>query len=110
MHPIARKKEREKENPSRLDLVNINIFGSLPSSFFTTAIVAILVELNIVIGALVAVGVRLVDLGALGQLAVCFETSGFVCAVFEDDVALFVLVVTQREENDVALVDPDLFA
>ncbi len=54
--------------------------------------------------------VRLVDLGALGQLSIRLETPGLVGAVFEYDVALFVLVVAQREEDDVALVDPDFFA
>lgn len=57
-----------------------------------------------------AVGVGLVDLGALGQLAVGLQTPGLVGAVLEDDVALLVLVVAQRQEDDVALVDPDFFA
>ncbi len=86
------------------DLVDIDILPVI------TAAVAILVELDIIIPALVTVGVRLVDLGALGQLSVCLEAPGLVGAVFEYDVALFVLVVAQREEDDVAVVDPDFLA
>ncbi|EGX90123.1 hypothetical protein CCM_06542 [Cordyceps militaris CM01] len=63
--------------------------------------------LAILAGAKVVV---LVDLGILGQLAVRLERAGLVGRVLEDDVALVVLEITQREEDDVALVDPDLFA
>jgi hypothetical protein len=86
------------------NLININLLAVF------TASVAILVKLDIVVHALMAVGVGLVDLGALGKLAVGLETSGLVSAVLEDDITLFVLIVPQREEDDVALIDPDFFA
>ena len=56
------------------------------------------------------VRVRLVDLGVLGQFAVRLETSGLVGRVLQDDVAFLVLVVPQREQDDVTLVDPHLLA
>lgn len=55
------------------------------------------------------VRIRFVDLGTLGQLAVGFETPSLVGAILEYDVAFLVLVVAQAEQDDVALVDPDLF-
>lgn len=54
--------------------------------------------------------VGLVDLGVLGELAVGLEGSGLVGSVLEDDVALVVLEVSEGQEDDVALVDPDLLA
>ena len=51
--------------------------------------------------------IGLVDLRVLGKFAVRLQRSSLIGRVLEDDVAFVVLVVTQREEDDVALVDPD---
>lgn len=72
--------------------------------------IAVLVELDVVLETFVTIGVGFVDLGVLGQLAVGLQTSSLVGGVFHDDVALFVLVFTQREKDDIALVDPDLLS
>lgn len=85
-----------------LDLVDIDLL--LVGAF------AVLVELDVVLETLVTVGIGLVDLGVLGQLAVGLEGAGLIGGVLQDDVALLILVVAQGEEDDVALVDPDLLA
>ena len=54
--------------------------------------------------------VGLIDLRSLRQLAIRLERSRLVGVVLEDDVALLILVVTKRQQDDVALVDPDLLA
>jgi hypothetical protein len=69
------------------NLININLLTILTTS------IAVLVKLHVVIHALMAVCVGLVDLGALGQLTVRLETSGLVGAVLENDITLFILVV-----------------
>lgn len=86
------------------DLINVNVL-------FVARAVAVLVKLKVaVVATLVAICVRLVDLGVLGQFAVRLETSGLVGRVLQDDVAFLVLVVPQREQDDVTLVDPHLLA
>ncbi|KAL3955075.1 hypothetical protein ACCO45_010638 [Purpureocillium lilacinum] len=57
-----------------------------------------------------AEGVGLVDLGVLRQLAIGLESSGLIGGVLEDNIALVVLEVAQGEEDDVALVNPDLLS
>lgn len=94
------RKRRQGEGEGNLELVDIDLL--------VVFALAVLVELDVVLEALVAVGVGLVDLGVFGQLAVGLETAGLVGGVLHDHVALLVLVITQREENDVTLVDPDL--
>jgi hypothetical protein len=84
----------------RLDVINVDLLVRIT--------ISVLVELDIVVDALVAVGIRLVDLCTLRKFAVGLEGTGFVGRVFEDDVALFVLVVAQGQQDDVSLVDPDL--
>jgi len=37
------------------------------------------------------------------------QRTGLVSRVLEDDIALLILVLTERDEDDVAVVDPDLF-
>lgn len=54
--------------------------------------------------------IRFVDLRALRQFPIRLQTSCFVGAVLEYDVSLFVLVVAQGEEDNIALVDPDFLA
>ena len=85
-----------------LELVDIDVLLILA--------LAVLVELDVVLETLVAVGVGLVDLGVLGELTVGLQTAGLVGGVLHDHIALLVLVVTEREENDITLVDPDLLA
>lgn len=93
-----------------LDVVDVDILAA-GSALAVGLGVAVLVELEAAV-ALVAGAVRvgLVDLGALGQLAVGLEGAGLVGRVLEDHVALLVLVVAQREQDDVAVVDPHLLA
>ena len=43
-------------------------------------------------------------------LPVGFQTSCFVGRIFEDYIAFLILVIAERKEDDVALVDPDLLA
>lgn len=85
-----------------LELVDID--------FLLILAVTVFVELDVVVCALSAVGIGLVDLGVLGQLAVGLQGTGLIGGVLHDNIALLVLVVTQGEENDVTLVDPDLLA
>ena len=54
-------------------------------------------------------GVGLVDFGALGQLAVGLQVTGLLGVVLENDICLVVLEITERDQNDISLVDPDLF-
>ena len=46
---------------------------------------------------------------ALRKFAVVLQVTGFVCVVFQDDVGLGILVVTQADEDDVPVVDPHLW-
>lgn len=84
-----------------LELVDIDLLV-----FFVA--LAVLIEFDVVFESFLSVGVGLVDLGSLGQLAVGLETPGLVGGVLHDHIGLFVLVFTQREKDDVSLVDPDL--
>lgn len=85
-----------------LELVDID--------FLLILALAVLVELDVVLETLGAVGIGFVDLGVLGQLAVGLQGTGLIGGVLHDNITLLVLVVTEREENDVTLVDPDLLA
>ena len=57
-----------------------------------------------------AESLRLVDLGSVWQLSVLLERSRLVGRVLLDNVGLVVLEVTERDEDNVTLVDPDLLA
>ena len=95
------------------NIVNLDILGADAVVGIVVVVlrVPVLVELEVAVAlALAAVRVRLVDLLVLRELAVGLEGAGLVGGVLEDDVALVVLVVAEREEDDVALVDPDLLA
>ena len=95
----------------RSDIVDLDILGADTTGLLLALRVPVLIELEVAVAvALGAVRVGLVDLGVLGQLAVGLERAGLVGGVLEDDVALVVLVVAEGEEDDVALVDPDLLA
>lgn len=78
--------------------------------FLLVLALAVLVELDVVLEARLAEGVGLVDLGVLGQLTVGLQATGLVGGVLHDNITLLVLVVTEREEDDITLVDPDLLA
>jgi len=84
-------------------LIDINIL-------VIAAVVPVFVELNIVIHTLMAIRIRLVDLGRFRQLPVRLQTSRLIRTVLEDDVPLLVLIVSEGQKYDVALVDPDLLA
>ncbi|RVD87599.1 uncharacterized protein DFL_001823 [Arthrobotrys flagrans] len=49
-----------------------------------------------------------VDFRRFWQLSICLQVSGFIGGIFENDIALFVLVIPKREEDNVALVYPNL--
>lgn len=85
---------------ARLDVINVDVLVGIT--------ISVLVELDIVVDAFVTIGIGFVDLCTLGEFAVGLKGAGFVGRVFEDDIALFVLVVSQRQQDDVALVDPNL--
>ena len=98
-------------SPFYLDLVDIDLLAALAIHILVLRLAPVLVELEIAVAlALLAIRVRLVNLGTLGQLAVGLQASCLVGTVLEDDVAFLILVVAQREQDDVALVDPDLLA
>lgn len=110
---------------SGLDVVDVELLALVVA---VVAVVAVLVELEAdALVALVAVRVRLVDLCVFGELAVGLQTSGFVCEggrlarlcaesgyggrtgrVLENHVTLLVLVITEGEQDDVALIYPHL--
>merc|ERR1712000_271924 len=95
-----------------LNVVNVNLLLTTTGRRVVRLLVRVGVaklKVGLAILALVE-GIRLVDLGVLGQLAVRLEGTGLVGRVLEDHVALAVLEVTEGEEDDVTLVDPDLFA
>ena len=70
----------------------------------------ILIKLHVPLPLLIRIRIRLVDLRALGQLVVRLQTPRLVGRILQYHIALLVLVVAQREEDDVALVDPDFLA
>ena len=102
-------------NPSQhvdtLDVININFLSTLAALVITITLTSILIELEIAVSiALLSICICLVDLRTLRQLSIRLQRSRLVSAVLEDYVALLVLVVAQREQDDVALVDPDLLS
>ena len=91
-----------------LDIIDINLLNTLPALITTITLTPILIELKVAISiSLLPIRIGLIDLRALGQFAVSLQAPGLVGAVLQDDVSLLVLVVTQREQDDVTLVDPD---
>lgn len=105
-----KRRRRWQKVGGRSNIVNLDILGAdAVLAVLIRVRVPVLVELEVAVAlALAAVRVRLVDLLVLGELAVGLEGAGLVGGVLEDDVALVVLVVAEGEEDDVALVDPDL--
>lgn len=114
-HDQLRQIERQDRLPSRainsarLDLININLLA-LSTLFIITGI-PVLVKLEIAVSlSFLSVGVGLVDLGTLRQLSVRLETSSLVGAVLQNYIAFLILVVSERQQDDVSLVDPHLLA
>lgn len=66
-------------------------------------------ELDVVVQVVVHECDCVVDADRLRELTVRLEISCLVRCVLEDDVRFRVLVVTQADKDDVALVDPDLW-
>ena len=114
---------------TRSDLINIDIL-------LIATIIPVLVKLHIVIHTLMTIPttntqtsqqsspspknqnqtqqrtsqhirIRLIDLRRLRQLPIRLQTPRLVRTVLEYDVPLLVLIVPQRQQYDVALVDPD---
>ena len=54
--------------------------------------------------------ISLINLRRLRQLAIRLQAPRLIGVILENHIALLVLVVAQREQDDVALVDPDLLA
>ena len=57
-----------------------------------------------------SIRISLVNLCTFWQLAICLQTSRFIRTVFEYDVSLLVLVVSEGEQDYVALINPDFLA
>jgi hypothetical protein len=93
-----------------LNVVNVDLFltGSAIVRVFVRVSVAEL-EVGLAILAL-SKGVGLIDLGVLGKLAIGLEGTGFIGSVLENDIALVVLEVSERQEDNITLVDPDLLS
>lgn len=51
---------------------------------------------------------RLVDFSVLWKLAVRLKIPRLVSSVFDDDIGFVVLEIAQREQDNIALVDPNL--
>lgn len=66
-------------------------------------------ELDSIIITIVSEGIGLVDLGGVGKLAVRLEVSGLLRGVLDDDISLLVLEVSKRNQDDISLVDPNLY-
>jgi hypothetical protein len=105
---VAIRRRQREEWRGSLNVVNVDLLLVVVDGVLIGIGVAEL-EVGLAVLAL-AEGVGLVDLCVLGQLAVGLEGTGLVGGVLEDDVALAVLEFSQGEEDDVALVDPDLLA
>ncbi len=92
-----------------LNLININLPSTLSIIIF--AVTPVLVELEIAVSfSLLSICIGFVDLGAFWEFTICFQGSGFVGAVLENNVPFLVLVVAEGQKDDVALVDPDLLS
>lgn len=78
--------------------------------FLLILTLAVLVELDVVIETIIGVSVGLVDLGVLGKFTVGLQTAGLIGGILHDNITLLILVITEREQNDITLVDPDLLA
>lgn len=52
----------------------------------------------------------LVDTGSLGKLTILLQVSRLICAVFVDNIHLFILKVTLSDQYDISSSDPDLLA
>jgi hypothetical protein len=99
------------QHDDTLDVININFLSTLATLIITITLASILIELEIAVSiALLAICIGLVDLRTLWEFTVSLQGTGLVGAVLQDNVAFLVLVVAEREEDDITLVDPDLLA
>lgn len=78
--------------------------------FLLILALAVLVELDVVVETVVGISISLVDLGVLGKFTVGLQTASLVGGVLHDNITLLVLVFTERKQNDITLIDPDLLA
>lgn len=85
-----------------LDIINIKLV-------LLVIIVVLVVELEVAL-ILISALVGIVDLGRLGELTLGLESSGLVGVVLHDDIGLVVLEISERKQNDISLVDPDLLS
>ena len=85
------------------NIVHVNLVPSIA--------IAVLIELEPdALISFVAVSIRFVDLCVGRQFSVRFETACLVRGIFQNDIALLVLEVPKRDEDNIALVDPDLLS
>lgn len=91
-----------------LDVIDTETTGVGDVSLFLGG--ADVVELNLVVVSFFAESDCLVDLDVLRELAVRLQIPGLVGRVLENDVGLGVLVVSQTDEDNVGLIDPDLLS
>lgn len=94
-----------------LNVVNLDLLAASVATLVVARVGVVVAELEVALAVLVgAVGIGLVDLGGFGKLAVGLERTGFIGVVLQDNVTLVVLVITQRQQDDIAVVDPDLLS
>lgn len=115
LRAAPRRKTQQVDNTfetlRRLDVVDFDFLAAGVAALVVARVGVVVAELEVALAILVgAVGIGLVDLGGLGQLAIGLERTGLIGVVLEDNVTLVVLVITQRQEDDIAVVDPDLLS
>merc|ERR1719180_645891 len=87
-----------------LGLYSVNVIAIIGAGSIRVDIV----ELNVIVSFSTKLD-GLVDLDRLGELAVGLQVPRLVCRVLQDHVGLSVLVVPEANEDNVRLIDPDLF-
>lgn len=73
--------------------------------FARTRIVA---ELDVIIQAVVDEVDSICDLDCFWDFTICLQVTGFISVVLEDNISLGILVISQANQDDVTLIDPDL--
>ena len=109
---VSRRRVVAGHGSRHLNVVNLDLLAAGGATLLLGAVaVAVLVELEAVVAiALGAAKIRLVDLGGLGKLTIGLERTSLVGVVLEDDVALLVLVRTERKEDNVTDIYPHLLS
>mmetsp|Transcript_24333 Transcript_24333/g.36918 ORF Transcript_24333/g.36918 Transcript_24333/m.36918 type:complete len:204 (-) Transcript_24333:9-620(-) len=67
-------------------------------------------EVNGIAVASLVLQVRFVNFHVIGKFAILLQLTSLIGSVLSDDVALFVLEVSKRDQDDVTQVDPDLLS